>query len=133
VCWQALPQNPWMLVPLMAALQHIPPPAPPAPDAPGPFAFANPERVRDILSRAGFADPSFEAVTETLGIGDGDLDKAADFLVQMGPTGHALRTAAAETRALVTGAVREALVPFATPEGVCLTGAAWIVTARRPH
>src|SRR5262249_38336345 len=50
VCWQSLAENPWMLVPLGAAFQIIPPPPMPAPDAPGPFAFADQSRVRSILA-----------------------------------------------------------------------------------
>ena len=132
VCWQALQNNPWMHVPLMAALQHIPPPAPPAPDAPGPFAFAEPERVHGILTRAGFAGVGFESVEQPLSIGGGsDLDQAVDLLLQMGPAAHALREAGAEATPAVRAAVREALAPFHTPRGVQMPSAAWIVTARR--
>src|SRR5262249_6517301 len=46
VCWQSMRDNPWMLVPLMAAAAHITLPPPPAPDAPGPFSFADADRVR---------------------------------------------------------------------------------------
>src|SRR5881628_2723223 len=49
VCWQAVPENPWIAVPLEAAAQHMALPPPPAPGAPGPFSFADPERVRRIL------------------------------------------------------------------------------------
>jgi len=45
VCWRSLFDNPWMLVPMMAAASHVQLPAPPAPDAPGPFAFADPDSV----------------------------------------------------------------------------------------
>ena len=131
VCWQALPENPWMFVPLMAAAQLIPLPAPPAPGAPGPFAFADSERVRGILTNAGFADVAFEAVNETLSIGAGaDLDQTVEFLLQMGPTGNALREAGAQLSAELRAAVREALVPYQTPDGVRMASAAWIVTAR---
>jgi SAM-dependent methyltransferase len=132
VCWQALQRNPWMFVPFSATLQHVPPPPRPAPDAPGPFAFADPERVRGILARAGFADVAVEAATETLTIGNGSLDQAVDFLTETGPTAHLLRQARADVRPVVTGAVREALAAFVTPQGVRLGAAAWIVSGRRP-
>jgi SAM-dependent methyltransferase len=61
VCWQAVQDNPCMFVPLTAAGQHITLPAPLAPDAPGPFAFADAERVRGILSRAPRSDLSKRA------------------------------------------------------------------------
>src|SRR2546427_6919777 len=69
VCWQALPENPWLFVPLRAAAQHLTLPPPPAPDAPGPFAFAAPNRVRGILPRAGFAETVPEDLRTTLTLG----------------------------------------------------------------
>jgi SAM-dependent methyltransferase len=129
-CWQSVQLNPWMFVPLMAAAQHITLPAPPPPDAPGPFAFADPERVRGILSDAGFGEIGFEAVNETLTVGGGgDLDQTVTFLLQMGPTGSAMREAAQDKLATVMEAVREALTPFVTAQGVRMASAAWIVTA----
>ncbi len=133
VCWQSLPENPWMFVPIMALAQHIQLPPPPAPDAPGPFSFADAQRVRGILSRAGFADVALEELRTTLNVGGGgDLDQAVDFLLQTGPAARVLREAGAQVSSQVTGAIREALVPYVTPNGVQMGGAAWIVTARQP-
>ena len=131
VCWRALPENPWMAVPLAAALQHIPPPSMLAPDAPGPFAFADPERVRGILAQAGFGGTSMEPLDETVTIGGGgDLERTVQFLLQMGPTAAALREAGPETVATVAGAVRDALRPYHGAGGVRMASASWIVTAR---
>jgi SAM-dependent methyltransferase len=130
VCWQALPDNPWMVTPFMAAMPHLPPMTPLPPDAPGPFAFADPERVRGILTGAGFSAISIEPLRQALLIGDSDLDAAVDFLLRMGPTARALRLA--NDPALtgrVAAAVRDALAPFHTPDGVQMDSAAWIVTA----
>jgi ubiquinone/menaquinone biosynthesis C-methylase UbiE len=131
VCWRSLQENVWVRVPLAAALQHIPPPPIPPPDAPGPFAFADPDRLRDILARAGFADVRLEKIDESLSVaGEGGVELAAEFLVQMGPVGRILRElddAAALSR--VTDAVREALRPYATERGVRMPSAAWVVTA----
>ena len=54
VCWRALEENPLDILPLSAASAHLPPQPAHDPDAPGPFAFANPDRVRGILESAGF-------------------------------------------------------------------------------
>ena len=57
------------------------PPAPPSPDAPGPFSFASPERVKDVLGRAGFTAIALEPFTapmllgETLGHELADVEK----------------------------------------------------------
>jgi SAM-dependent methyltransferase len=53
-CWRKFDENPWLQVPLRAALEHVPPPPRPGPEDPGPFAFASEQRVHGILSDAGF-------------------------------------------------------------------------------
>jgi len=132
VCWQSIQQNPWMMIPLAAVAQHVALPPPPAPHAPGPFAFADAERVRGILTQAGFEALNFEAVDETLAIGGGGaLDAAVDFVLQIGPVAAALRETGADALAAVAAAIHEALAPFYTPQGVCMAAAAWIVTGRR--
>jgi ubiquinone/menaquinone biosynthesis C-methylase UbiE len=133
VAWQAVHLNPWMFVPMAAAAQHITIPLPATPDAPGPFAFADTDRVRGILSGAGFVDLAFEDITDTLLVAGGaDLDQTVDFLLQMGPTGAAIREAATGVLPTVTSAIREALQPYATADGVRMPAAAWVVTGRRP-
>ena len=133
VAWQAVHLNPWMFVPMAAAAQHITIPLPATPDAPGPFAFADVDRVRGILSAAGFVDLAFEELNDTLLIGGGaDLDQTVDFLLQMGPTAAAMREAGTGVLGAVTSAIREALKPYATAGGVRMQGAAWIVTGQRP-
>jgi len=132
VCWQALPENPWLFVPLRAAAQHLTLPPPPAPDAPGPFAFADPERVRGILARAGFGDIVLEELHTTLTLGGGGtVDQAVRFLTEgVGPVSGVLREADPAVRPTVAAAVRAAIAPFQTPQGVRMGSAAWIVTAR---
>lgn len=131
ICWQELAKNDWARVPLMAALQHVPPPPPPAPHAPGPFAFADPDRLRHILTHAGFTDVDLETHQTALSLGGAaTVDEAADFSLEIGPVGTLLRTADAETRAHVASAIREALRPYAGPNGVRLNGTMWIVFAR---
>lgn len=132
VCWQSMMGNPWMTVPMAAALQHLPPPPIPEPGAPGPFAFADPDRVRGILTAAGFRDVALEPVQMTLSVGGGqDLDATVEFLLRMGPTARALRDADdPELEPLVAAAVKEALRPYETGAGVQMDSASWIVTAK---
>jgi SAM-dependent methyltransferase len=133
VCWQALDRNPWMGVPMKAAAREIPFPPPADPLAPGPFAFADPDRVRRILTEAGFTNIAIDAHDEVLSIGGrGSVDAAAEFLVQMGPTGSALRQADPAVEPRVRAAVKEAVAPFVGSDGVKMPSAAWIVLALRP-
>ena len=131
ICWQELAKNDWARIPLMAALQYVPPPPPPLPHAPGPFAFADPDRVRHVLTNAGFTDVSLETHQAALSLGGATtVDDATAFSLEIGPVATLLRTAEAEIRTRVAHAIREALLPYAGLDGVRLNGAAWIVFAR---
>lgn len=131
LCWQALEKNEWARVPLMAATRHIQPPTPPAPDAPGPFAFANPDRVHRLLEAGGFKDVSCESYEAGLSMGGArTLDEAVEFSLEIGPIARLLSDADMSMRMRVAQAVREALTPYVSRHGVSLHSAAWIVLAR---
>jgi len=132
VCWQPLERNPWMAIPLAAAAREVALPPPPPPGAPGPFSFGAEERVRSILAAAGFSNVGVEPHETMLSVGGrgATLAEAVEFLVQMGPTGAALRDADPSALPRVTNAVTEAIAPFHEPGGVRMAAAAWIVTAR---
>jgi SAM-dependent methyltransferase len=53
--WDSVQHNPWALLPSLELLERGLA-APPAPGTPGPFALGDPERVRELLAQAGFAD-----------------------------------------------------------------------------
>ncbi len=129
VCWRTHADNPILTLPLAAAVAAgIPQPPAGDPLAPGPFAFADAARVTDILGRAGFADivlaPHDEAV------GGNDLDGAVELAMQVGPLGRLLREHP-DHAAAALAAVRAAIAPYATPAGVLMPSATWIVTASR--
>ncbi|HEV7730536.1 MAG TPA: methyltransferase domain-containing protein [Candidatus Binatia bacterium] len=134
VCWQSLQRNPWMLLPMMAAAQHLTMAPPPATDAPGPFAFADDARVRGILESAGFRDVAFEPLERTVMIGGpgASLDQAVEFMSQMGPAAAAFKDATPAARAAAAVAIRDSFRPHHGDDGVRMGSAVWIVTARRP-
>jgi SAM-dependent methyltransferase len=133
VCWQGIDRNPWILVPLRAVVGIVPLPEAPPPDAPGPFSFADPERVQRVLAAGGFEKPSLERLEGELAIGaGGDLERAVQFTLQMGPVSAALREAGEDVRGRAADAIRAALEPLVTPEGVRAGYAAWIATASAP-
>lgn len=53
--WDSVQHNPWARLPSLE-LSERGLGSPPAPGTPGPFALADPERVRELLAQAGFAD-----------------------------------------------------------------------------
>jgi SAM-dependent methyltransferase len=131
VCWRAMDQNEWMMVPAMAALRHLPPPDLPAPGAPGPFAFAERERVEKILATAGFVDVAIERLDRELSVGSGrPLAEIVEVVMQMGPAGRLLQDAGDETKQRVAESITEALKPFGGDGGLKMKGASWLVQAR---
>jgi SAM-dependent methyltransferase len=129
VCWRALEDNQLDLMPLRAASAHLPPQPAHDPDAPGPFAFADPGRVRGVLERAGFVEVEITAHDEL--VGSGDLDTMLAVCSQVGALGKILRENP-ELRTAALPAVRSALAVHDGPDGVRLNAATWVVTARTP-
>ena len=127
VCWRALEESTLDILPLRAASAHLPPQPVYAPDAPGPFAFANPDRVRAILENAGFGEIEITAHDEQ--VGSGDVDAMLAVCARVGALGKILRENP-EFRNTVLPAVRSALAAHDGPDGVKLDAATWIVTAR---
>jgi SAM-dependent methyltransferase len=116
----------------MAAVAHLPPPPPPATGTTSPVSLADPEHAREVLTGAGFIDVSWSLI-ETAQVWGRDVADAAEFIWGWGPVQFRVRHAGPDTITRARAALEGALAPFATPDGVVLRGAAWLVTARRPR
>jgi len=132
VCWRGADENPWMSEPVKVAARHVAlPPAPPA-EAPGPMAFADPERVLRILNAAGLSSIDIQKHDAPCVIGGGgDLDACVDFLFNVGPLSRALMSADfnEQSKAAIRASVCDVLKPYLTSAGVVMSCAVWIVTA----
>ena len=132
VCWQGLFANEWVAVPAGAIIPIAGMPDAPPPDAPGPFSFGDRDRVSGILTDAGFSNVTIDDVHRPLLLGGGLLlDDAVAFLGEGGMGKRFLGDADGPTVERALAAVREALVPYASPEGVRLDSAVWLVQAQR--
>lgn len=103
------------------------------PHAPGPFAFADQERVKNILTEANWKDIAFEAVDFDYVAGDGEdpVADALDFFGHIGPAARAIRTLEGESRAAFMGSLRHLAETHLHDGAVRFSAAAWIVTARK--
>ena len=129
-CWQDLFNNEWIMVPAGAALQHVPMPDFGEPGGPGPFSFADADRLRTVLTAAGFAEIELEEVVRPMMIGH-SVDDALQFL-KNSDMGDVLFTGVDDDTAVrAWAAVRDALAARATTDGVVLNGTVWLATARR--
>jgi SAM-dependent methyltransferase len=113
------------------AAAHLPAP-PPATGATSPDSLADPARVREVLTGAGFTGVS-RTLVETDEVWGGNVADAAEFIWGWGPLQFRVRHAGPDAVSRARAALEAALAPFATPGGVILRGAAWLVTARQPR
>ena len=130
VCWRALAENPWMEVPMAAVARHLPPRPKPVPNAPGMFAFADPEHVTGVLTASGWAAPSFEALDMDLDIAAGrGLEEAVVQSTQIGAINSWLRNQPQEVVSAAVASLREELKPYADGMSVRLPGAMWLISS----
>lgn len=126
VCWRTPQENSWGLVPMRAAMPHLPPMERPGPEDPGQYAFGDRARVERILTQAGFAPPTIEPLDRPIRLGD-DIPSTLDNLGKFGPLARAFADATPEQVAKAKQAIGEALKPHATSDGISLMGAVWLV------
>ena len=129
ICWRALDENPWMADCVRAAFTILPRPEPQPPTAPGPFAFADSARLRDILGQSGYTGISIEPLDHLLDLGS--IDDAVTQMTRMGPAASAFAAASVADQAAVGSAIRAALKPHQGGGSVRMASATWLASARR--
>jgi SAM-dependent methyltransferase len=133
VCWRTPRDNAWAMAPLAAAraaLGVTPPPADPL--APGPFAFADEARLRDLLAGAGFAQIDLQRFDAPVQLGSTPR-QAAEFAAHIGPASRFVREQGEAQRPRIVDALEGILAPLAAADGaVRLPGSTWVVSASNP-
>ena len=128
VCWRTFKENDWAFVPFNAARPFLPEQPPSDPHAPGPFAFADAERLKGILNSAGFANIQIEKLDTTCNMG-ATLEQAVEATLAIGPLSRAASEVDDAARDKIRGAVKDALKPHQTAAGVSPAAACWLVSA----
>jgi len=123
-------ENAWPSAPVASVRHLLPPMPPPAPDEPGMFSWGDPARVQRVLEGAGFREVSLTPMNLDYQLaGAGGAAEAAEFALLFGPLTRVSGLSVAQREA-----VRSTLEGFfqshATPQGVALPSAFWIVQAR---
>ena len=129
VCWRSMKENAWATAPLMAAKDLLPPQEPVDPFAPGPFAFAEKDRLAAILRDAGWSSVRIESHDCRMNLG-ATLEEASAFALDVGPLARAARELDDVTRTKIREAVTVALEPFRSPAGITPPATCWFVGAR---
>ncbi|WP_031372946.1 class I SAM-dependent methyltransferase [Lysobacter antibioticus] len=135
-CWKAPAENDWYVLPLQAIRDIVGQDAVDT-NAPGPFAFSDPQRVARVLGEAGFEAVEWQPFEAPFYYGRGDtreamIEDALSQVFRVGPVARLLAAQSDEVRERATVAIREALSGIATGQGIAVSGATWVVTARAP-
>lgn len=129
-CWQAPDQNEWASLPIRVAMPFLSaPPERPPEGAPGPFAFANPDRVRSILEAAGWKGVE---ISDWKGMIDPPGETPADmasFMLKLGPLSRLLQAEADKLGAVEAELTTHLASLSSADAAIRLGAAAWIVSA----
>lgn len=126
-CFRSPRENLWASG--IAELLGLPPGDP---HAPGPFAFADPQRVEGILAKGGWGQIDFEPVdfAYIAGKGNDPVEDSLAFVSRIGPAALALHQLEGPAKTAAEQRLREWFAGHRSGDLVVLPAAAWIVTAR---
>lgn len=131
VCWQSPLHNPWASRPLMIASDYVDIPFGGDPTAPGPFSLGDPDRLRRVLTDAGFDDVQLEPLEAEAVMGT-DLADAVDFMFKLMPPIAVLEADDPDRADELRSRLHRELADWEGPDGVKAPSAVWIVTGRQP-
>lgn len=127
--WATPDRNPWAAVPAMTLVQrgHMPPPEP---GAPGIFALGDPNRIRALVSGAGFGEPEMEEIAFEFRYADSE--DFWDALIRLaGPLAEAINALDDDEREATRTAIMENMAPYRNEDGSYAAPAmSWGVLAR---
>jgi SAM-dependent methyltransferase len=127
--WATADRNPWAAIPGMTLVQlgHLPPPDP---TAPGIFALGMPQRIRELVGGAGFAEPQIEEIAFEYRYAD--ADDLWDALVKLaGSIARTVRAMPDDERAATRAAVVDNMASYRNGDGsYTVPAASWGVLAR---
>lgn len=130
LAWQRFEDNEWLttIFDALAAGRDLP--TPPT-GAPGPFGLADADTVTTLLGDAGFVDGHLTAIDEPMWLGD-TTDEAWEFVASMGIVRGVASGLDDSARTAALEDLRGRIAAGATPDGVVIGCAAWLITATRP-
>lgn len=132
MCWAERDENAWVRLPLAVVENYIAVPALPPPGTPGPFSLSDRARVKGILSEAGFSKVAVEPFHTPFVLGV-DVEEAVSYLMELSPTGGAIRLADPDedVRARVADELATLLESHNSESGITMDASGLLVTAHK--
>jgi SAM-dependent methyltransferase len=132
VCWRSPNQNQWVTLPMSALEGLVEAGGAKQADGPGPFAFADPDKVRAILSGAGFGQIKITPFDGHMAMGAAKgIEAAAAYLAEIGPAARAIAELPKEKRPDIMARLEDVVAKHMSGDGLVLQGAVWVVEAVR--
>ncbi|MBA2505517.1 MAG: class I SAM-dependent methyltransferase [Thermoleophilaceae bacterium] len=136
VVWRSKAENPWMIEAERVVERFLTHPDETDADTcgPGPFSMANADTTSGVLKSAGYTDITLRRCDLPYLCGK-DVEEAVEVGMALGPAAELIRVTGEEGEARkpeIASALREAMAPWASDEGVIAPASTWIVTARNP-
>lgn len=132
-CWQPIDKNPWITWTADAVADllpdDMPPTVPGGEDQPGPFRFADRDRVTAVLTGAGFADVDLIGFDRDLRIA-GSADDVMALVRQIGPLSRIVDALPPDLAERALARVVARIDELHDGDGMSLGGSWWIVRAR---
>jgi len=126
LCWRTRDENPFFNIGFAEAAVELGLRKMPAPHAA--FSLADTGRVGTLLSGAGFGGIEFAKADEPMLIGR-DEDDVLEYERTSPSASEVLAGLSPAQAAQLARQVRDRLIPYVSPGGVAMPGAAWLVTA----
>jgi SAM-dependent methyltransferase len=132
VCWRSASQNQWVTLPMTALEGLVEAGGAKQAEGPGPFAFADSDKVRAILSGAGFGQIKITPYDGDMIMGQQrGIEAAADFLAEIGPAARAIADLPLEYKPQALKRLEAAIRPHMSDDALVLKGGVWLVEAVR--
>ena len=128
--WQSVGANEWVSAMREALAVGRDLPLPP-PGAPSPFALADIDYTRGVLTEAGFTDIAFARSEAPWRVGS-DADDAYGFVTGLRVIQMLLEDLDDATKIQALDNLRATMAAHQTSDGVIFGSAAWVITARKP-
>ena len=129
VVWQSVTRNEWITAPreALALGRDV---APVVDDVPGAFGLADPDRLRRLLTDAGWSNVELDGVVVPYTFGP-DAESATANAADVGVIRGVLEGLDDDQQARALDALRALMADHVTPDGVFLDSSIWVVTAVR--
>ncbi|MEE9347755.1 MAG: methyltransferase domain-containing protein [Robiginitomaculum sp.] len=132
-CWQGIADNMWARAALEVAMPFFKTaPTPPPPGAPGPFAFADSDALRAMLTKAGWTDVEIKDWSGDIRLPGGNAEESAAFMLEMGPLAGILKAQGLDMAPIEKNFIAYLRERESADGHIDMGSAAWIVSARAP-